>query len=84
MTRKIYEVLFKPYSDEVHGYTFFTPDGKRYFVLNSILPKADAENALIALYEASAHVMGGKFVLLKSNGQIYKSNNSKYRKDGAA
>ena len=84
MTRRIYEVLFKPYSNDVQGYTFATPDGKRHFILNSNIPKSEAEIALIKLYEAAVIGFGGKFVLLKGDGEIYKTDCSKYRKGGAA
>lgn len=85
MTARIHNILFRTYSKEVQGYTFVTPEGNRYFVLNSDLPKADAEQAYSILVEASASALGSGFILLQGNGRLYKSDNFKLpEKDGAA
>lgn len=85
MTVNIHEILYKKYSEAVQGYTLITPEGNRYFVINSVLPKADAEKAYSVLVEASASALGSRFILLQGNGQLYKSDNLQLtEKEGAA
>lgn len=75
MNPKNLEIISKPYSNDVHGYFFPTPEGY-YIVVNSNLPEAEAVAAVNTLKEAASATVCG-FILLQGDGRIYMSDNSK-------
>lgn len=72
VSKKIYEVLFKPYSEDIRGYIVRIAD-LIYLVINSNLSKADAEEAQDTLTEAYASAPEGSFILLQGNGRLQKT-----------
>lgn len=75
-TKKI-EVLRKSYSTDVMGYILRIADFI-YIVINKCLPKSEAENTEEKLKEIAASHPPSKLVLLKGNGEIYKTDNLEY------
>ena len=72
LSKKIYEVLFKPYSEDIRGYIVRIAD-LIYLVINSNLSKADAEEAQDKLTAAYASAPEGSFILLHGDGRLQKT-----------
>lgn len=68
------EILYKTYSDDVCGY-FVNLSSGQYIVLNDRL--SNHKESLERLVDLSAANPKCDFVLLHSNGQIYKTENFK-------
>ena len=72
VSKKIYEVLFKPYSEDVRGYIVRIAD-LMHIVINSRLSKPDAEDTQASLEAAAENHPHHCFILLQGNGRLYKS-----------
>ena len=72
VSEKIYEVLFKPYSEDVRGYIIRIADFM-HIVINSRLPEPDAEATQATLEAAANDYPHHCFILLQGNGRLYKS-----------
>lgn len=72
LSKKIYEVLFKPYSEDVRGYIVRIADFI-HIVINSRLSKPDAEATQATLKAAAEKHPQHSFILLHGNGRIQKS-----------
>lgn len=73
LKKTTFELLYKPYSMDVQGYILRVAD-LIYIVINSHLPKMEAENTENTLKELSAN-HPHKLILLKGDGNIYKTDN---------
>lgn len=73
MKSKTFEILYKPYSKAVMGYILRIAD-YIYIVINSRLPKQEAEDTEKKLKELSTDFPQHKLVLLQGNGDIYKTD----------
>ena len=75
LREKTIEVLYKTYSKDICGYFANLPSGQ-YIVINDRLPHGnDIYTRLIELSAANSEC---DFVLLHSNGQIYKTENLEF------
>lgn len=74
VSKKIYEVLFKPYSEDVRGYIVRIADFI-HIVINSHLSKPEAEATQATLEAAAEKHPQHSFILLHSNGRIEKTEN---------
>lgn len=74
---KTLEILHKPYSNDVMGYILRIADFI-YIVINKCLPKADADMAEAKLRELADSQPPSKLVLLKGNGEVYKTDNLEF------
>ena len=70
---KTVEILRKPYSKGVVGYILRIADFL-YIVINSCLSKREAEKAESALKELSTSNPHNKLTVLKSNGEVCKTD----------
>ena len=68
------EILYKPYSMDVNGYVLRIAD-LIYLVINSRLTRQESEETHRALKELSTSNPQYKLVLLKGDGEVYKTDN---------
>ena len=73
LKNKTIEVLYKPYSMDIQGYILRIAD-LIYIVINNRLSNNESESAKNTLNELS-ECHPHKFILLKGDGSIYKTDN---------
>lgn len=74
---KTFEIFYKPYSKDVMGYILRIADFI-YIVINNCLSKTEAAKAEAKLKELAASNSPAKLVLLKGDGEIYKTDNLEF------
>ena len=74
---KTIEILYKPYSTDVMGYILRIAD-LIYIVINKCLAKNEAAKAEAKLKELADSHPPSKLVLLKGNGEVYKTDNLEF------
>lgn len=77
MKSKTFEILYKPYSTDVMGYILRIAD-YIYLVINSRLSKKEADRVEGMLKELADSHPQPKLVLLKGNGEVYKTDNLEF------
>ena len=74
MKSKTFEILYKPYSKDVMGYILRISD-YIYIVINSRLSNLKAKKVQETLNELTTSHPPSKLILLKGDGEIYKTDN---------
>lgn len=77
MKSKTFEILYKPYSNEVMGYILRMRDFV-YIVINSKLSKKEAERTKEVLKDIEESHPPSKLILLKGDGEICKTDNLEF------
>lgn len=77
MRSKKFEILYKTYSKEVAGYILRIADFA-YIVINKCLSKKEAKRAEETLKEIAESHPPSKLILLKGDGEIYKTDNLEF------
>lgn len=76
-TTNTFKILYKSYSTNVMGYILRIAD-YIYLVINKRLGKQEAEKVQTKLQELAESHPPSKLVLLKGNGEIYKTDNLEF------
>ena len=77
MKSKTLEILYKPYSTDVMGYILRIAD-YIYLVINKRLSSQEAASAAEKLKELVDSHPPSKLILLKGDGEIYKTDNLEF------